>query len=538
MRRWVTACLLALVGSLLVFAPAAAQRQNDLPPGFPRQYKREHQRALKDIVSGRVERAITGLKGLAERIPDDAETQFMLAVAYHKQGDDEQAIAHAKQALELDLPPGRLLGGGHNGLWGIENLAEKLGLEDQLKRPVHGPMLGNATGSSIDIWVRTAGAKDVRVVYSTSADLSEGQMTSAQRTRPENDFAAVLTVEGLKPDTEYHYAIEIDGGRTREERYTFRTPAAKGAPVKFRFAFGGGAGYVPPNERVWDTIRNEKPDTLVLLGDNVYIDDPQTPAMQHYCYYRRQSRPEFRKLIASTPVYTIWDDHDFATNDSQGGPAIEVPAWKRPVYEVYRQNWVNPAYGGGDEHPGVYYDFYRGDVHFIMLDGRYYRDRRPADGGTPTMLGPVQKAWLKETLKGSTGKLIFLASPVPWVFEAKGDSPDTWNGFQQERNEIFALLAENKIEGVVLISADRHRSDLWKIDRSGSYALYELNSSRLTNQHVHGTMKEAIFSYNAKQSFGTVDVDTTADDPTVTYRVVNIDGEEVHQYTVKRSELQ
>ena len=64
----------------------------------------------------------------------------------------------------------------------------------------------------------------------------------------------------------------------------------------------------------------------------------------------------------------------------------------------------------------------------------------------------------------------------------------------------------------MLISADRHRSDLWKIDRPAGYPLYEFNSSRLTNQHVHGEMKAALFSYNKKQSFGTVDFDTTLAD--------------------------
>ena len=50
-------------------------------------------------------------------------------------------------------------------------------------------------------------------------------------------------------------------------------------------------------------------------------------------------------------------------------------------------------------------------------------------------------------------------------------------------------------------------------------------------------MKEAIFSYNKKQSFGIVTFDTTAGDPTATYDVVSIDGEKVHSVTVKRSQL-
>ena len=103
------------------------------------------------------------------------------------------------------------------------------------------------------------------------------------------------------------------------------------------------------------------------------------------------------------------------------------------------------------------------------------------------MLGPVQKKWLLNTIHASTGTFKVLISPVPWVFTAKANSKDTWNGFRNERNEIFGFLTENKIDGVVLISADRHRSDLWKIDRDRRYTLYEFNSSRLTNQGIATT---------------------------------------------------
>ncbi|MCG8585581.1 MAG: alkaline phosphatase family protein, partial [Pirellulales bacterium] len=328
-----------------------------------------------------------------------------------------------------------------------------------------------------------------------------------------------------------------DDEAAKGKLFRFRTVAATGKPDKFRIAFGGGAGFVPSNERMWDTISLAKPNALLLLGDNVYSDLPESAAMQHFCYYRRQSRPEFQRLVASVPVYTIWDDHDFGTNDCWGGPDIDKPAWKRPVWKVFRNNWVNPGYGGGEENPGVWYDFYLADVHFIMLDGRYYRTSPKTNADARSMLGPVQKKWLMDTIAASNGTFKVLCSPVPWDYRTKGGSPDTWNGYRKEREEIFSFLKENKIEGVLLMSADRHRSDLWKIERPGEYPLYEFNSSRLTNQHVHGEMKEAVFSYNKKQSFGTVDFDTTADDPTATYTIVNIDGEKIHSYTVKRSQL-
>ena len=92
---------------------------------------------------------------------------------------------------------------------------------------------------------------------------------------------------------------------------------------------------------------------------------------------------------------------------------------------------------------------------------------------------------------------------------------------------------------MVLLSADRHRSDAWKIERENGYGFYEFSSSRLTNQHVHSRMEKAgaLFSYNELQSFGLVTFDTSAGDPTVNYEVVNIDGDKPFTLEVKRSQL-
>ncbi|MDG2123060.1 MAG: alkaline phosphatase D family protein, partial [Verrucomicrobiales bacterium] len=453
-------------------------------------------------------------------------------VAHTALGNLDAAEASATSAMANGVPPGRFAGGT---LTGLEKLRPKLGLGSGSL--VHGPVLGNLTGTSIDIWTRTAKAAKLQVSASESAGFASPLTSQIAGSTAESDFTAVVTLTDLKPNTTYHYRVAVDG-KTIPQTHTFKTLAPAGSPAKFRIAFGGGAGYVPVNERAFDTIAAQKPDALFLLGDNVYSDDPGSPAMQHYCYYRRQSRPEFSRLAATVPTFSIWDDHDFGTNDCSGGPDPDLPAWKRPVWNVFQNNWPNPPYASTDANPGCYYDFLLGDVHFIMLDGRYHRDLKGTrNNGTPTMLGTVQRAWLLETIKNSTAGLRVLCSPVPWVYGAKGNSRDTWNGFKEERSQIFDFLTENKIPGVLLMSADRHRSDLWKIDRPGTYPLYEFNSSRLTNQHVHPEMKSAVFSYNKKQSFGLVDFDTTLGDPTISYSVLSIDGETVHSHTLNASQL-
>jgi len=317
------------------------------------------------------------------------------------------------------------------------------------------------------------------------------------------------------------------------------TALKKDAPSdRFTIAFGGGSGYVPENERMWNTIGTIDPRAVLLLGDNVYIDDPETPEMQRFHYYRRQSQPEWMKLAKTVPIYGIWDDHDFTTNDGWGGPDIEKPKWKREVWKIFKENYDNPYYGGGEKQPGCWFDFRIGKVHFVMIDGRYYRES-PRSKENPSMLGPAQLKWLKQKLKQpATFKV--LCTNVPMTPKVKPGSKDTWDGFAAERSQIFKFIAEQKIPGLIILSADRHRSDAYKINTGidGMYPLYEWQSTRLTNQHVHSLIKHSLFGYNEKQSFGRVDFDLNAADPTVKYTIINIDGKPIHSLKVKRSELQ
>lgn len=356
---------------------------------------------------------------------------------------------------------------------------------------------------------------------------------SAAKINPDHTRLLQDIIEGKKNAWQY------DAKTWPWDRVLPNTSLKKDAPSdKFTIGFGGGSGYVPENERMWDTIGAIEPRALLLLGDNVYIDDPETPEMQRFHYYRRQSQPEWGKLAKAVPIYSIWDDHDFTTNDGWGGPDIEKPSWKRDVWEIYKENWDNPYYGGGKENPGCWFDFRIGDVHFIMIDGRYYRES-PKDK-SPSMLGPVQMKWLKKTLTEKPATFKIICTNVPMAPKVKPGSKDTWDGYSDERSAIYQFIADQKLPGVVILSADRHRSDAYKVDTEieGMYPLFEFSSSRLTNQHVHKLIDHSLFGYNEKQSFGRVDFDLTAEDPTVKYTIINIDGKAIHDLTVKLSQLQ
>ncbi len=454
-----------------------------------------------------------------------AESLFVNLLMLLQEEKTDQAVEVARESLAAGLPAERLFAGGellaklreHEDFEGLPGVSE-------VGPIVHGPMIGAVTDDGISVWVRTREPMEVKFEVDSEEAVSA---TSGVDT----DLTVVLRVDGLKSGRKYIGRVLAQG---KEESLDFTTRPAAGEGSTFRVAFGGGAGYVPHWEYMWNTIAHYEPDAMLMLGDNVYIDDPEHLVTHHYCYNRRQSRPEWKNFVRQVPMYSIYDDHDFGDNDCIPGPEIEKPAWKREVWDMFRRNWVNPAYGGGDEQPGCWYDFTIGDVQFFMLDGRYYRDLK---GGS--MLGPVQKKWLLGQLKASRATFKVIVSPVPFTPDIKPGSRDPWDGYPEEREEIFSTIEENEIDGVFLVAADRHRTDLRKIERKNGYTLFEFESSRLTNRHVHSVVKTPglVWGYNDTCSFGLMQFDTTADDPEVLFRCIDIDGAEQHSYTLRLSEI-
>ena len=102
--------------------------------------------------------------------------------------------------------------------------------------------------------------------------------------------------------------------------------------------------------------------------------------------------------------------------------------------------------------------------------------------------------------------------------------------------EPGSFIATHRVEGVLLLSADRHRHDVWQIPRPNAYPLFEFESSKITNVHTHPTMKQALFSYNGR-GFGLLLFDTTVPDPVCTCQIIGEQSQVVHTFQVRRSQL-
>lgn len=428
--------------------------------------------------------------------------------------------------------------GGPEESWGSiaarpesQQLVEAVGI-----KLFSGPMVGQVTPDGASFWVRTLGESEVRVLVGIGPELSSPVTSPMVRSASTQDLVAVVRVEGLTPFTEYHYDVEVDGvrvfGETPPRFQTFPTP---GQRVQFDVAWGACSRVVPDNEFIWRTMAKRKPLATLFLGDNLYIDQEGSYNIHNLYYYRRQLRQEYRELTANSAIYAIWDDHDFGINDSLGGPETFLPAWKPKVWEIFRRNWVNPSYGGGPEQPGVWFKFSMGEVDFFMTDGRYYRTASNAEA--PSMLGPVQKQWLLSELKQSTALFKVLVSGTLWTEHADKGGADSWWGYRAEREEIFDLIEQEQIGGVFLLSGDRHRTEIFKMERSVGYDLFEFQTAKVTNIHTHPANGNALYFHNEGNFFGNLRFDLQEESPSVTFELINSDGTKLHEHRLARADL-
>jgi alkaline phosphatase D len=498
------------------------------------------------LVEGRVAEAIALCRERLAADPLEIESHFILALAHGLKGEDEAMEAALTTALSLGLPPERVLLSLGAATEPLRRSPTFRRLSAESSGLLHGPMLGAVTPVGARFWVRTRAASAIEVRVSAKGDFVRPDATAAGRTSAEGDPVGVVEVTGLKPGTRYRYQVLIDGRaapRPIDWEFTTYPEAAAKAPV--RLAFGGCARYWPDHERMWDTIRLRRPDAFMILGDNVYLDIPdRTGPFHDYTYHQRQSRPEFRRLVAGVPVYAIWDDHDAGIDDVFLGPFTDRPVWKVDHLELFHRNWNNPSRGAAPEHPGVWHSFRAGPVECFLLDGRYYRENflLPA----PSMLGPVQKAWLLRALRESTAPFKLLVSPVAWADDAKVDkgpggeklyNRDGWYGYRAEREEILDFIAAQRIGGVMLLSSDRHRNDVRLHRRPRGYPILEVTSGWLTNSVGAGRSGETVFEYTAGPAFGMFTVDPVRSDPVGRLEIVTIRGEPVFQREIKLSEL-
>ena len=420
-----------------------------------------------------------------------------------------------------------------------------------------GPMLADVTMREATVWVQTTAPALVRLVVEAPAG---GQAAAAPDTTAAvataADGTASVRLSGLAPGTRYTYRVLVDGraapaayatALTTQPLWQYRTD-----PPTVTVAFGSchydNDAFARPgtpyggDTGIFRTIAALQPDAMLWLGDNVYLRETDwwSPEGIAGRYAHGRATRDLQPLLASAPQYATWDDHDYGPNDSDRSYVHKAAA-----LDVFRRYWPNPTFGMPGA-PGAFTQFQIGDAEFFLLDDRSFRspNRAPAPR---TMLGEAQLAWLLDALTSSRApfKVVGMGGQIvnpAAVFETYA------NVAPEERQRLFDQIAARQIDGVVFLSGDRHHSELQRLDRPGTYPLYDVTSSPLTAglsdsasrddsperdapTRVPGTL------VNTARNFGTLVFSGPRPDRTLTMRTLDGAGALLWEHTVRAADL-
>jgi alkaline phosphatase D len=464
----------------------------------------------------------------------------------------------------------------------------------------HGPICGEVTADSMVLWARGNGPGTLvfEVAAAGTETFAEILQTATVTVDAAHDFTGEVRVTGLESGQAYDYRVILQSGAAEpgcdcasvagaaEQEVQVseavlgvcHTAPAADAPAAFSFTFSagmGGQGYCRNPETGWvifETMLAQDPDFFILTGDSVYVDSacpapPNVPGAEgpysdlagfrtRYRYHLEDAH--YAALLAATPVYVTWDDHEIL--DNFGGPAMQ--AINPQLFEEGRQAYFDywPLMGTEEDPYRIYRQVSYGALaDFFILDTRSYRDPNvnwdphPRTTEPKTMLGAEQFAWLQAGLEASTATWTFIVTSVPLAYptgwpQPEVDGRDGWadfkerSGFETELLSLVYFIESHDLQNVVFLAGDTH----WPFaisydpDRDGAPNFYELGASPMSSiplappAELDPTFNPTVIYAEGEFqgdlfNFGHV---TVAEDGAMTFRVIDWTGGERYALTL------
>jgi alkaline phosphatase D len=144
---------------------------------------------------------------------------------------------------------------------------------------------------------------------------------------------------------------------------------------------------------------------------------------------------------------------------------------------------------------------------------------RPTRCATPR----ARRCSARPSSNGCAARSCIRRAPIKLVVNGsqlynRGNRFEGWTHFTAEQQEFLRWLDDQKIDGVLFASGDRHFSELLRVPREGAYPLYEFTSSPLTSRPFD--IKDAAErdnpdvvpgTYSARRQFGLIRVTGPSD---------------------------
>jgi len=268
------------------------------------------------------------------------------------------------------------------------------GTDNQAPVLVLGPMLRYVSETEATIWVETDRACQVAILGRQAPTFAVA-----------GHHYALVVIDGLTPGSEHEYQVTLDGTVRWPETSGPEAAAAAGgifppsvlrtlrpkaslASEPIRIAFGScrvtevklnspreKAAYAQADDadalaasaaRLRDTPRDQWPDVLLMIGDQVYADNPgpatrrfirqrrdasappgeEVADFEEYCALYREAwaEPAVRWLFSVIPTGMIFDDHDvrddWNTSAAWREDMAAKPWWRARLEGAYLGYWI------------------------------------------------------------------------------------------------------------------------------------------------------------------------------------------------------
>ncbi|WP_019816288.1 alkaline phosphatase D family protein [Saccharomonospora saliphila] len=395
---------------------------------------------------------------------------------------------------------------------------------------VLGPVLRHTDDTSATVWVETSAACAVTVLGTTAPTFEVC-----------GHHYALVVLTGLEPGTGYDYTVRLDGrtvwpeaaspfppsrirtlpgtadARVRLVFGSCRTPAAQqgqGRDALVRYALRM-AGW-PPGE--W-------PQALLLLGDQVYADEPSAETRRWlatrrnldeppgaevldfdeyaHLYLETWSDPAVRWLMSTVPVSMIFDDHDvrddWNTSQAWRERMRRRPWWSGRLRSAFMTYWVYQHLGNlgpteladdataavvlngpGDKTPALRalaeiadddltgakatrwsYRRMFGRVCLLMVDSRA---GRILAGGRRSMLDEDEFRWVERNADTDCDHLL-VGTSLPWLLPPAISHVESLNEVACRRPGLRGRVAETLRQAVDLEHWAAFRSSFDRLSR-------------------------------------------------------------------------
>lgn len=233
------------------------------------------------------------------------------------------------------------------------------------------------------------------------------------------------------------------------------------------------------DQPAWKKIKNHNPDFCIDLGDSWYF--PQSEK----AYKKKRKNKTIREMdravklqredsdysILAEKSFTVYDDHCFASNNSGSW----LPQWVKDYSKYLKLEVFKKVPGEVRKREGLYYSHDEGDIRFIFLDVRTFREkyghiwlfgRGFIKKKGAHLLGLKQWKWFQDQLKSNHKRIVICSGST---FKGK----DGWSSYKEDRKMLTNLIKHSG-KKFLLLTGDIHKN---KFSYHDDLDCYEVTTS-------------------------------------------------------------